>query len=188
MTLVKFLGKTHKYGLNLFFFFFFFSFFLREWQWQWGWISWNCETEAFNDICVCTFSLCQIMIINNNKPIYRQSQVLKPNNNRVQWAECSLFIGAGHWVHDFNLIIDSLVGLSVGSLLEIRFQRPWVRIAFSRGRQFVSFRFENRLPGPLKTTNKSIARARYESQPVGSSGLLFYSYNKNVYVFEWYGS
>ena len=50
--------------------------------------------------------------INNNKHVYRQSQVWKPIGSGVKWAECPLIIGTGCWV--FSLILDSSVGLSVG--------------------------------------------------------------------------
>ena len=39
--------------------------------------------------------LCQSIEINNNKHVYRQSQVRKPNGSEVKWAECSLVIGTG---------------------------------------------------------------------------------------------
>ena len=39
--------------------------------------------------------LCQSIESNNNKHVYRQSQVRKPNNSEVKWAECSLIIGTG---------------------------------------------------------------------------------------------
>ena len=49
----------------------------------------------------------------NNKHVYRQSQVRKPNGSEVKWAEYSLIIGTGCWVF-FSLILDSSVGLWVG--------------------------------------------------------------------------
>ena len=39
--------------------------------------------------------LCQSIESNNNKQVYRQSQVRKPNGSGVEWAECSLIIGMG---------------------------------------------------------------------------------------------
>ena len=39
--------------------------------------------------------LCQSIAINNNKHVYRQSQVRKPNGSGVEWAKCSLIIGTG---------------------------------------------------------------------------------------------
>ena len=56
--------------------------------------------------------LCQSIEINNNKHVYRQSQVRKPTGSEVEWAECLLIIGTGCRV--FSLILDSSVGLSAG--------------------------------------------------------------------------
>ena len=39
--------------------------------------------------------LCQSIEINNNKHVYRQSQVRKPTGSEVEWAECLLIIGTG---------------------------------------------------------------------------------------------
>ena len=39
--------------------------------------------------------LCQSIEINNNKYVYRQSQVRMPNGSGVRWAECLLIIGTG---------------------------------------------------------------------------------------------
>ena len=95
--------------------------------------------------------LCQSIEINNNKHVYRQSQVRMPNGCGLEWAECSLIIGTGCRVQVFSLILDSSVGLSAG----IRSAGDLVsetlmgsNPAFSRGRQLVSFRFEYRLPVP----------------------------------------
>ena len=51
--------------------------------------------------------LCQSIEINNNKYVYRQSQVRMPNGSGVSWAECLLTIGTGCRVHVFSLILDS---------------------------------------------------------------------------------
>ena len=95
--------------------------------------------------------LCQSIEINNNKHVYRQSQVRMPNGWGVKWAECSLIIGTVCRVQGFSLILDSSVGLSVGiqsagDLVSetLMGSNP----ALSRGRQLVSFRFEYRLPVP----------------------------------------
>ena len=95
--------------------------------------------------------LCQSIEINNNKYVYRKSQVRMPNGCGVEWAECSLIIGTGRRVQVFSLILDSSVGLSMGiqsagDLVSetLMGSNP----AFSRGRQLVSFRFEYRLPVP----------------------------------------
>ena len=69
---------------------------------------------------------------------------IEVNGSEVKWAECSLIIGTGCWVHVFSLILDSSVGLWVGIQSDFPASNP----AFSRGRQLVCFRFENRLPAP----------------------------------------
>ena len=58
--------------------------------------------------------LCQSIEINNNKRVYRQSQVRKPTGSEVEWAECLLIMGMGCRVQVFGLILDSSVGLSAG--------------------------------------------------------------------------
>ena len=58
--------------------------------------------------------LCQSIEINNNKHVYRQSQVRKPTGSEVEWTECLLIIGTGCRVQVFSLILDSSVGLSAG--------------------------------------------------------------------------
>ena len=74
--------------------------------------------------------LCQSIGINNNKHVYRQSQVRKPNCSGVDWADYSLIIGTGYWVQVFSLILDSSVGLSSGiqSAGDSVPRTPWVRI------------------------------------------------------------
>ena len=92
--------------------------------------------------------LCQsIEINNNNKYVYRQSQVRKSTDSGVKWAECSLIIGTGCRVQVFSLILDSSVGLSVSiqSAGDLVSGAPGSNPAFSRGTQLVSFRFECRL-------------------------------------------
>ena len=95
--------------------------------------------------------LCQNIEINNNKHVYRQSQVRMPNGCGVEWAECSLIIGTGCRVQVFSLILDSSVGLSAGiqsagDLVSetLMGSNP----AFSRGTRLVSLRLEYRLPVP----------------------------------------
>ena len=70
--------------------------------------------------------LCQSIDINNNKYVYRQSQVRMPNDSGVRWAECLLIIGTGCRVQ--VLLAWSSIAQSVCQqafcLLEIRFQRP----------------------------------------------------------------
>ena len=95
--------------------------------------------------------LCQSIEINNNKHVYRQSQVRMSNGCGVEWAECSLIIGTGCRVQVFSLILDSSVGLSAGIQSAgdcVSETLMGSNPAFSRGRQLVSFRFEFRLPVP----------------------------------------
>ena len=58
--------------------------------------------------------LCQSIEINNNRHVYRQSQVRMPTGSGVEWAECSLIIRTGCRVQVLSLILDSSVGLSAG--------------------------------------------------------------------------
>ena len=95
--------------------------------------------------------LCQSIEINNNKHVYRQSQVRKPTGSMVEWAECLLIIETGCRV---QVLAWSSIAQSVCqqafSLLVNRCLRPWVRILHSAEEDnlIVSFRFEYRLPVP----------------------------------------
>ena len=93
--------------------------------------------------------LCQSIEI-NNKYVYRKSQVRKSTDSGVKWSECSLIIGTGCRVQVFSLIFDSSVGLSasIQSDGDLVSGAPGSNLAFSRGTQLVSFRFEYRLPVP----------------------------------------
>ena len=78
--------------------------------------------------------LCQSIEINNNKHVYRQSQVRKSTDSGAKWAECSLIIGTGCRVQAF--IAWSSKAQSVCqrafSLLANWCLRPWwVRILLS---------------------------------------------------------
>ena len=77
--------------------------------------------------------LCQSIEINNNKYVYRQSQVRMSNGSGARWAECLLIIGTGCRVQVFSLILDSSVGLSAGiqSAGDWVSETPWVRILLS---------------------------------------------------------
>ena len=88
--------------------------------------------------------LCQSIEINNNKYVYRHSQVRKSTDSGVKWAECSLIIGTGCRIQVFCLILDSSVGLSasIQSAGDLVSETPGSNPAFSRGTQLVSFRFE----------------------------------------------
>ena len=92
----------------------------------------------------------QSIEINNNKYVYRQSQVRKSTDSGVKWAECSRIIGTGCRVQVFSLILDSSVGLSasIQSAGDLVSGTPGSNPAFCRGTQLVSFRFEYRLPAP----------------------------------------
>ena len=58
--------------------------------------------------------LCQCIEINNNKHVYRQSQVRKQTGSEVEWAECLLIKGTGCRAQVFTLILDNSVGSSAG--------------------------------------------------------------------------
>ena len=74
---------------------------------------------------------CQFINI-NNKHVYRQSQGLNHIGNGAEWAECLLTIRMGYRVQVFAWSsIAQLVCRWAFGLLEIRFQRPWVRILHS---------------------------------------------------------
>ena len=64
--------------------------------------------------------LCQSIEINNNKYVYRQSQVRKPTDSGVKWAECSLIIGTGCRVQVF---------LSWSSIAQSVFQQAFSLLA-----------------------------------------------------------
>ena len=61
---------------------------------------------------MCTVILCQSIKINNDKHVYRQSQVRKPFGSEVKWAECSFITSCCDQVA--CLILDSPVGMWVG--------------------------------------------------------------------------
>ena len=100
------------------------------------------------------------------------------NGCGVEWAEDSLIIGTGCQVQVFSLILDSSVGLpagiqSAGDLVSetLMDSNP----AFSRGRQFISFRFEYRSAVPehrnQQQTCISPEPCANAKTAVGSSGL-----------------
>ena len=90
--------------------------------------------------------LCQIIEISNNKHVYREGQVRKPNCREINWAECSLIIGT------------DIQQRKTTCLLSI-----WISLACARASKF-------------KPTNMYIARARFKSQmAVKANGLNTYS-------------
>ena len=74
----------------------------------------SAEEDNLSPYDLNTACLCQSIEINNNKLVYCQSQVWKPNGNGVEWTECSLIIGMSCWVQVFSLIFDGSVELSAG--------------------------------------------------------------------------
>ena len=115
----------------------------------------------------------QSIDINNNKVVYRRSQVRMPTGRGVEWAECSLIIGMGCWVQVFNFILGLSAGIqSAGdSVLE-----TLVRILHSAEDDNLSpFKRKSLTCAgatKLTSTHMYIARAMCESQPeVGSGGL-----------------
>ena len=122
--------------------------------------------------------LCQSIEINNNKYVYRPSQVRMPNGSGVRWAECLLIIGTGCRVQVFSLTsIAQSVCQQAFSLLKIGFQRPPGFESCSQQRKttcLLSIRISLACAraSKLTTTNMYIARARCECQmAVGSGGL-----------------
>ena len=118
--------------------------------WPWVQILHSAEEHNLSPFDLNIACLCHSIEINNNKYVYRQSQVQKTSESGVKWAECSLIIGTGCRVQVFSLILDSSVGLlvSIQSNGDLASGAPGSNPAFSRGTQLVSFRFEYRLPVP----------------------------------------
>ena len=123
--------------------------------------------------------LCQSIEINNNKYVYRQSQVWTPNGSGVRWAECLLIIGTGCRVQ--VILAWSSIAQSVCqqafSLLKIGFQRPPGFESCSQQRKTTCLLLIRKSlacarASKLTITNMYIARARCERQmAVGSGGL-----------------
>ena len=103
---------------------------LRPW---WVRILLSAEEDNLSPFDSNIACLCQSIEINNNKHVYRQSQVRMPNGCGVKWAECLLIIGTGCRV---QVLAWSSMAQSVCqwafSLLAIWCLRPWwVRILLS---------------------------------------------------------
>ena len=86
-----------------------------------------------------------------------------------------MLIGTGYWVQVFSLILDSPVGFINGHSVCWRFgsRDPGSNPAFSRGRQLVSFRFENLLISCLCQSieinnNKHVYHQSQVRKPIGS--------------------
>ena len=90
------------------------------------------EEDNLSPIDLNIACLCQSIQI-NNKHVYRQSQVRKPTDSEVEWAECLLIIGTGYRVQVFLAwsSISQSVCQQAFSLLANRCLRPWVRILHS---------------------------------------------------------
>ena len=117
--------------------------------------------------------LCQSIEINNNKYVYRQSQVRMPNGSGVRWAECLLIIGTGCRVQVFSLILDSSVGLSAGiqSAEDWVSETPWVRILLSAEEDNLS-PFDSKIACLCQSieinNNKYVSRQSQVRMPNGS--------------------
>ena len=99
--------------------------------------------------CVCTcICACICMYVRMYVHMYVRMYV----RMYACMAECLLIMGTGCRVQVFSLILYSSVSLSTGIRVcwRLGFRDPLGSLnpAFSRGRQLVSFRFENRLPVP----------------------------------------
>ena len=113
--------------------------------------------------------LCQSIEINNNKYVYRQSQVRMPNGSGVRWAECLLIMGTGCRVQVFSLILDSSVGLSAG----IQSAEDWV----SETPGFESYS-QQRMTTCFLSIRKSLACAR--ASKLTTTNMYIYTY---IYVY-----
>ena len=122
--------------------------------------------------------LCQSIEINNNKHVYRQSQVRKSTDSGAKCAECSLIIGTGCRVKVFSLILDSSVGLSasIQSAGELVSGVPGSNPAFSRGTQLVSFRFEYRCLCQSIEINNNKHECMYVCMYVCMHSIYIYTY------------
>ena len=124
-------------------------------------------------ICISLYCLCQSIAINNNKYVYRQSQVRMPNGSGVRWAECLLIIGTGCRVQVFSLILDSSVGLSAGiqSAGDWVSETLWVRILHSAEEDNLS-PFDSKIACLCQsieiTNNKHVYRQSQVRKPTGS--------------------
>ena len=83
---------------------------------------------------------CQSFHINNNKHVYRKSQVRNSTDSEVKWAERSIIIGTVYRVSFFSLILDGSVGLwvCIESASDLMSQTFKVRILHSTGENNLS--------------------------------------------------
>ena len=123
--------------------------------------------------CIIMYGfLCQSIEINNNKCVYRQSQVRMPNGSGVRWADCLLIIGTGCRVQVFCLILDSSVGLSAGirSAEDWVSETLWVRILHSAEEENLS-PFDSKIAclcQSIEINNKYVYRQSQVRMPNGS--------------------
>ena len=104
-----------------------------RWMWPWVRILHSAEEDNLSPFDLNIACLCQSIQINNNKHVYRQSQVQKPTGSEIEWAECLLIIGTGYRVQVFiawSSIVQSVCQQAF-SLLANRCLRSWVRIRHS---------------------------------------------------------
>ena len=117
--------------------------------------------------------LCQSIEINNDKYVYRQSQVRMPNGSGVRWAECLLIIGTGCRVQVLSLVLDSSVGLSAGiqSAGDWVSETLWVRTLHSAEEDNLS-PFDSKIACLCQSiainNNKSVYRQSQVRMPNGS--------------------
>ena len=112
--------------------------------------------------------LCQSIEINNNKYVYRQSQVWMPNGSGVRWVECLLIIGTGCRVQLFLAwsSIAQSVCQQAFSLLKIGFQRPLGFESCSQQRKTTC----------LLSIRKSLACARASKLTTTNIYIYIYAY------------
>ena len=114
MNMIKVYIVLYRWNIYLVIFYTSGSFFILSLTWHKVLILHSAEEDNLSHFDLNIACLCQSIEINNNKHVYRQSQVRKSTDSGVKWAECSLIIGAGCRVQVFSLILDSSVGLSTG--------------------------------------------------------------------------
>ena len=87
---------------------------------------------------------CQSIEINNNKYVYRQSQVRKSTDSGVKGLNARWSSGRAVEFKILSMILDNSVGLSasIQSAGNLVSETPGSNPSFSRGTQLVSFRFE----------------------------------------------
>ena len=115
---------------------------------------------------------------NNNKHVYRQSQVRKPTGSEVEWAECLLIIGTGCRVQVFawSSIAQSVCQQAFSQLANKCLRPSGFESCLQQRKTTCLLSIRKSLAcaraSKLTTTNLYIARARCQCQmAVGSGGL-----------------